>query len=254
MFKTLPPVLCLLLCLSPAGHLLADDGDEIRLYMQGRYVFQKHCAVCHGKTGRGDGELAKGVTIRPRDFRKGIFKFRTTPLGKLPTDEDLQRTITSGVSGSMMPAFTMLSKSDIASVIVYIKALSNRWDDPKLKAASVKLPSKPDWFSDEKKRGAHILAGSAIFKLHCASCHGETGKGDGPASKGMVDIWGDAIGPADLSSPHHRSGDKPEDLLRTVAMGLDGTPMIGFREILGEKKLWDVIAFIDSLEEKPAAE
>ena len=42
---------------------------------------------------------------KPRDFTKGIFKFRTTPLGSLPTEADLMRTIRTGVSGTMMPTF-----------------------------------------------------------------------------------------------------------------------------------------------------
>ena len=35
--------------------------------------------------------------IRPRDFRTGLFKFRSTPSGSLPTDDDLLRTVTQGV-------------------------------------------------------------------------------------------------------------------------------------------------------------
>ena len=36
---------------------------------------------------------------------KGIFKFRTTPTGTLPRDEDLYRTIVEGVPGTYMPAW-----------------------------------------------------------------------------------------------------------------------------------------------------
>ena len=228
------------------GRSVAGD-DDIRLFMQGRYAFGKHCAVCHGKTGRGDGELAVGVAIKPRDFRKGVFKFRTTPMGKLPTDGDLERTIRSGISGSMMPAFGTLSDSDLKALIAYIKELSPRWDDPKLKAEPTELPSAPDWFSDSKTFAARAEAGRATFAVHCASCHGPNGKGDGVASKGLVDVWGDPIVPADLGAEHHRSGDRPGDLFRTVAMGLDGTPMVGFLAPLGADKLWELVAFVEQL-------
>lgn len=246
--KALPTLIAVALCLVPFGGSNAeDDEDDIRLFMQGRYAFGKHCAVCHGKTGRGDGELAAGVAIRPRDFRKGVFKFRTTPMGKLPTDGDLERTIRSGVSGSMMPAFGTLSDSDLRALIAYIKELSPRWDDPELKAAPVEQPAAPDWFSTSESFKARAEAGRATFAVHCASCHGLTGKGDGLASKGLMDVWGDPIIPADLGAEHHRSGDRPSDLFRTIAMGLDGTPMVGFLEPLGADKLWELVAYVETL-------
>ena len=168
-------------------------------------------------------------------------------MGMLPTDADLERTIRSGVSGSMMPAFGALPKSDLRAVIEYIKALSPRWDDPKLKVQAVKLPEAPAWFENSEQSGAHVASGKKTFLLHCASCHGETGKGDGPASKGLKDVWGNEIVPADISGPHHRSGAAVEDLFRTVAMGLDGTPMVGFREALGAESIWDLVAYLKFL-------
>jgi mono/diheme cytochrome c family protein len=238
----------LLLCgfwLEPIAR--GDEDDDIRLFMQGRFAFGKHCAVCHGKTGRGDGELAEGVTIRPRDFRKGVFKFRTTPMGKLPTDADLERTIRSGVSGSMMPAFGSLNDSDLKALIAYIKEFSPRWEDPELKAEPIEIPEPPEWFGSKDELGTHVAEGGKLFALHCASCHGPAGKGDGLASKGLVDIWGDRITPADLAAEHLRSGDRSGDVFRTVALGLDGTPMVGFLETLGADAIWDLVAFVATL-------
>ena len=247
MLGRIQTALGVVLLLSTPALQAEDDEEDIRLYMQGRYVFQRNCAVCHGRMGRGDGELAKGVTIKPRTFRKGVFKFRSTPMGKLPTDADLQRTIRTGISGSMMPAFTALSAADLRAVIAYIKQLSPRWDDVALKARPVELPAVPDWFSHAEQHEKHARAGRATFKLHCASCHGEAGEGDGSAAKGLADVWGDPIRPAKLNVAHHRSGDSPSDLFRSVALGLDGTPMVGFLAALGEDKIWDLIAYIESL-------
>lgn len=75
-----------------------DKRRELHLYMKGRYLFQKNCVECHGKTGRGNGPWAAELEIKPRDFRTGLFKFRTTPYGKLPVNEDLRRTIRGGIS------------------------------------------------------------------------------------------------------------------------------------------------------------
>src|SRR3989304_3036888 len=68
----------------------------------GRAVYLDHCAICHGAAGDGEGMAAHMFMVRPRDFGRGVFKFRSTPSGSLPTDEDLARTIRRGLPGSAM--------------------------------------------------------------------------------------------------------------------------------------------------------
>lgn len=225
----------------------AGEQADVRLFMQGDYVFQRNCATCHGKRGRGDGELAGDVAVRPRDFRKGVFKFRSTPIGFLPTDADLERTIRNGISGSMMPSFASLGDSEVRAVIAYVKGFSPRWKNPELKAAPLVIPPRPEWFDAAERAADHAAAGGKIFAAHCASCHGAAGKGDGPAGERMVDVWGDAIVPADLSKGEFRSGPEPGDLFRTIATGLDGTPMAGYGAVLEAESIWELVAFIRSL-------
>ncbi len=76
----------------------------------------------------------------------------------------------------------------------------------------------------------------------------ESGVGDGPGAKGLRDVWGFASSPADLTSPSHKSGNSPEDLFRTIALGLDGTPMAGYRPALSDAAIWDLVAYIRSIE------
>ncbi len=220
---------------------------ELHQYLKGRYLFQKNCTTCHGETGRGDGPWAADLKDKPRNFRVGVFKFRTTPFGKLPVEKDLRRTIRSGISGTAMPFFKDFSDEDVSALIVYLQNLSRKWDDAELKAEPVELAPRPKWFSDSEEKPGHVMKGKKLFAVNCASCHGEKGKGDGPASVGLIDIWEHPIVPADLSGPHHKSGDQPEDLFRTISTGLNGTPMIGFHEVLGPESIWDLVAFIESL-------
>jgi len=231
----------------PAGW--ADPREEMRLYMQGDFVYQRHCADCHGKSGRGDGPLAAGTVIRPRDFRKGVFKFRSTAMGCLPTDEDLRRTIRTGVAGSLMPAFAegTVSEGDVRALIVYIKSMSLRWKDPELRGKAREVPEEPVWFEAAEAVKKKEEAGKVHFARHCASCHGEGGKGDGVAAAGLVDHWGEPIVAADLTKAAWRSGPGRRDLFRTVALGLDGTPMVGYFEPLGAEAIWEVIAYIEGL-------
>jgi mono/diheme cytochrome c family protein len=48
-------------------------------YMEGKYVFERNCMICHGARGDGAGEMAASLLQRPRSFREGMFKFRTAP-------------------------------------------------------------------------------------------------------------------------------------------------------------------------------
>ena len=54
-----------------------------------KQLYDKSCASCHGTDGRGHGPAADALNPKPRDFTGGIYKFRTTASGSLPTDDDL---------------------------------------------------------------------------------------------------------------------------------------------------------------------
>ena len=229
-------------------------ATDVRSYLQGHDVYNRMCVPCHGRRGRGDGEWAKAsLEFKPRDFRSGVFKFRSTPAGFLPTKDDLRRTIRNGISGTAMPAFKKLTDAEVDAVIVFLQSFSPRWRDPERHAKPVELPELPGWYHDEKKKAVWVAGGRTLFGQHCVVCHGGKGKGDGPGAKGLKDEWGNDIVPADLSKGHHKSGDTPQDLYRTIALGLDGTPMAGFGEALEEVSIWSLVAYIESIE-APAAE
>ena len=89
-------------------------------------LYREHCVQCHGITGDGKGPTASFLNPYPRDFRMGRFKFKSTPLGKAPTDEDLSRIIRNGIPGTAMPSFKTLSPEEVESLIDYVKYLSIR--------------------------------------------------------------------------------------------------------------------------------
>lgn len=226
----------------------SDQRRDLHLYMKGRALYQKFCVDCHGTTGRGNGPWAVGLEAQPRNFRSGLYKFRTTKYGTLPVDADLERTIRSGISGTAMPVFANLLDDEMLSVIYYLKSLSRAWKDPAQASQSVTLPKEaPTWLGSDEERKSHLPAGAERYRLLCAVCHGESGKGDGPGGTGMMDAWEHSIRPAALAAEHHKSGDSPLDLYRTIATGLNGTPMIGFADALKEQEIWELVAWIDEL-------
>lgn len=103
--------------------LVAASGPKD---VEGRGLFRKHCANCHGDTGNGRGPNAFEQTPYPRDYRLGIFKFKSTPRGVKPTRDDLSRTIRDGIAGTAMKKIPELSEEDIQSLVDYVIYLSWR--------------------------------------------------------------------------------------------------------------------------------
>jgi cytochrome c oxidase cbb3-type subunit I/II len=228
---------------APARMFTAPDRD---LFRQGRFVYQKNCQACHGRFGEGNGELVRDWEVQPRNFQKAQFKYRSTPYGKLPTDEDLKRTIRHGVSGSAMPVFEQLQDSEIQAVIEYIKFFSPLWKDEKNYAVPIELPGRPDWFADPSELKTQAAYGKILFRETCAPCHGAEGAGDGVAAAGLQNIEGVPIRPADLRPPLH-SGPEPEDVYRTIMTGITGTPMMGFSGAIKPGEAWQIVAHSSQL-------
>jgi len=93
---------------------------------QERGLYRKHCAHCHGITGDGFGPTAAFLNPYPRDYRLGKFKFKSTPIGAKPTDDDLMRILNKGIAGTAMPSFFVLKEFEKRALIDYVKYLSIR--------------------------------------------------------------------------------------------------------------------------------
>lgn len=173
----------------------------------GAEIYRARCAGCHGITGDGNGEVGAYLTPKPRDYRKGIFKFTSTPYGMKPARADLVRTIRRGAKGTSMPAFPWMSDDDLRDVIDYVILLSQRGEVELRVAGIVESDYEaeddiyPEDFTDsladvqEQWKNAEqnvitpvspqpayddesIAAGRAAFMSRgCSKCHGEDGKG-----------------------------------------------------------------------------
>ncbi len=85
---------------------------------------------------------------------------------------------------------------------------------------------------------ASIERGHALYSRLCQACHGEKGKGDGPAGKYLRPPA------ADLTSRWTRS-QRDGELFWKIQHGK--TPMPSFRGQLDAKQTWDLVNFLRSL-------
>ncbi len=89
-------------------------------------LYRKHCVHCHGVSGDGMGPTAPFLNPYPRDYRRGLYKFKSTPATTPPTDDDLHRILREGIAGTAMPSFKVLTEDERESLVQYVKYLSIR--------------------------------------------------------------------------------------------------------------------------------
>jgi mono/diheme cytochrome c family protein len=247
--RVLPPALALSWMMFAGTAFAASTNAisvEVHDTLHGHFVYMKNCVFCHGKRGDGKGEMGLTVQPPPRDFGAGVFKYRSTPSGSLPTDEDLARTVREGIPDTAMPTFEKLPPRDVQAVIEYVKTFSPKWRIAQNYAAPITIPKRPEWFASAEEFARCAEKGRAFYATACANCHGAKGDGLGSITN-LVDSWGQSTPARDLRQPHIRSGRRLEDVYRVLVTGLDGTPMPSFAEATTEKQRWELVAFIEQL-------
>ena len=101
-------------------------GSEGTAHSTAGGLYRSLCSHCHGVGGDGAGPTAIALDPYPRDFRAGVFKYKSTPSTVPPTDEDLDRVLVNGIPGAAMPAYGWLSPKERRALIQYVRYLSIR--------------------------------------------------------------------------------------------------------------------------------
>lgn len=266
-------------CGTPAAPLMLgserNDDETFRRHLQhGAAVYEQRCLACHGVTGDGNGPAAAFLQPRPRDYRRGIFKFTSTPYGAKPRREDIERTIRRGITGTSMPSFALLSDEDVQAVVDYVLALAMRGELEILLASTAESEDEldPDMVDElvssapelwQAAAGAIVLpevrmpvfseetvaAGKEAFLTKgCSKCHGEDGRGLTQGNVG-TDAWGFSTRAADLTSGMLRGGRRPLDIYRRISSGINGTPMPSFHDALANEPetIWNLAHYVLSV-------
>ncbi len=137
------------------------------------------------------------------------------------------------------------------------KFQSEQWRNAEQPDAVVlpKVARVPDT-PESRARGRKLYLGQ---RAKCATCHGESGLGDGSQTlavqknpmtnedydtPGLFDDWGNPLKPRNLTRGIYRGGRRPVDLYRRIHVGIKGTPMPAFGTVLKDEEIWDLVNYV----------
>ena len=181
---------------------------------RGAAVYQEQCVQCHGAAGRGDGPKARHLEgPPPASLADRAVMSDVSPV-------DVYRKLTIGVAGTAMPQFEeALSPEDRWAVAAYVATLR----------------------ADERM----VREGEGLYASHCASCHGATGRGDGPLAAPL------SVRPPELRDLAVQGRFTDTELEQLILSGRPGTPMPPFAREVDSTGAAKIVAFVRVL---PTAE
>jgi mono/diheme cytochrome c family protein len=168
-----------------AVRALARSG---RSALNGRALYETHCASCHGRRGTGDGPDAALYDPPPRNLRDGFLARHSDP--------ELVSRILDGraLPLALDPAALHARAADVEAIAAHIE----------------RLPAV-NWRLTER--------GQEIYVDRCEICHGPYGRGATTVPRGVGT-------PRDLSDPAFQRSVDDDELRVVVEHGRRGMPAI----------------------------
>jgi cytochrome c oxidase cbb3-type subunit 2 len=211
----------------PSAGAPAGAAPGVKLYFE-------HCAICHGPDGRGNGSAAPSMIPRPRDFTQGQFKYKSTPGGEPPSDDDLYAVIADGLSASAMPAWRdLLTPDEIRALVGVVRSMSPASDAP---PPPVEIAPRVEPTADSVARGRKLYG-----EAGCSVCHGETLR----VRAVLADAKDYPVAARDLTAPWtFRGGSAPDRIWLRLTTGLAPGPMPAYAQTLDASQRWDIVNYI----------
>ena len=199
---------------APKADLAAEKAraDSLRTAAAieaGAPVFLQHCAMCHGDGGNGDGDVAPAIATH------GVKVARLNDLDRMSkfTREDLLKVVRNGGAhtgrSEYMPAWAdSLSETQIENVVSFITSLASTNPAIPLATLAHYLQAPPGVAAE----------GRSLFLHHCAACHGNEGRGDGPFAP-RIEAMANHARPRNLTDAAYMSTLKDEKIYATISLG-----------------------------------
>jgi mono/diheme cytochrome c family protein len=98
-----------------------------------------------------------------------------------------------------------------------------------------------------KADGQVIQAGQQVYQANCASCHGASGKGDGPSALGLRPR------PSDFSQHMIPGNHTDGQIFLWIKDGVPGTPMPAWGQRLNDEQIWQLVTYLRTFGQNIAA-
>jgi cytochrome c oxidase cbb3-type subunit 3 len=93
---------------------------------------------------------------------------------------------------------------------------------------------------------ALLVEGRELYLSRCVSCHGASGRGDGPIARGLA-----GPPPGDLTDATWKHGDQPDQVLGVVTKGIPETAMPGWAGVFTPEQIRALTAYTYRLARRP---
>jgi len=234
---------------SPAGppsfEVNPYRADSPEALSTGAALYASKCARCHGASGEGDGsQTPPGLTpaaLRGPQIEPGLLDVYRY--------EVVRRGIEAAGEYTMPEFGTRMSEDEIWRVVAYVAKLTG--SDHPLDAETMRKMAVPSGPVPDLDNADLLARGDSLYGKHCERCHGENGRGDGPARHFLGRPPADlSVGNFKLRSTVKGSPPTDADIFRTltVGMGMGGMPAFGK---LAEADRWALVARVKAF--APAA-
>ncbi len=233
----------------------------------GKSVYTEYCMQCHGVNGDGNGVAAKGLTVPPRNFKLGTYKFGSVVTGELPHDAHFFNIIKNGLHGTAMLPWD-LSERQLFNVVQYIKTFAPaKWEGADKKLGQ-EITAGKDPYGDALKETA-IQRGKEVYHVvaQCWTCHQAyvsqaelnqiSQKINGaPMTEFDPQMYHVKLQPSDydvMTQPPEftydrvRSAVTVEELYVRLNAGVGGTAMASWKGVLQDEEIWAVAHYVRSL-------
>ncbi len=233
----------------------------------GKSLYTEYCMPCHGVKGDGLGVAAKGLSVPPRNFKLGQYKFGKVVSGELPHDQDFYDILKKGLNGTAMLPWD-LTEQQAFNVVQYIKTFApEKWEGADKKLGDVIAVGKDPYGAAHKESA--IQRGKEVYHVvaQCWTCHrayvphAELSQiaqkiNNAPMTEFDPDMYHVKLQPSDydiatmppeFTYDQVRSAATVEELYLRLNAGVGGTAMASWKGVLQDDEIWAVAHYVKSL-------